>query len=357
MAEIQTTQLLVDGLRCLVRASGPDADREAVVFLHGNPGSSEDWLDLLQSAGEFVRAIAPDMPGYGKSERPRQFDYTVKGYAHFLKSLLEALGLDRVHLVLHDFGGPWGLEWAAEHPAHIASLTLINCGVLPGYRWHKFARIWQTPVIGEIFQLIATRRAFRALLNADNPKPFPDIFVNRMFDDSDWQMKRGVLALYRASRDLSSTSARLGETLKQLSLPALVVWGAGDKYIPVRFAEIQKQFFKADVHVLEGSGHWPMIDDPSQVRQLVIGFLRKQLDLDLSGPQTSVGVRRKLRCTIQQGQIHATCVDDRHPQARSPSHARLRSRSADREQTVGSLSRAACESAQRLRRLDRAREA
>ena len=104
MAEIKTTQHLVDGVRCQVRASGPDADREAVVFLHGNPGSSEDWLELLESAGDFVRAIAPDMPGYGKSERPRHFEYSVPGYARFLASLFDELGLERVHLVLHDFG-------------------------------------------------------------------------------------------------------------------------------------------------------------------------------------------------------------------------------------------------------------
>jgi pimeloyl-ACP methyl ester carboxylesterase len=292
MAEIKTTQYLVDGVRCQVRHSGPDGDREAVVFLHGNPGSSEDWLDLLENAGDFVRAIAPDMPGYGKSERPRHFEYSVPGYARFLTSLFETLGLERVHLVLHDFGGPWGMEWAANHPSHIASLSLINVGVLPGYRWHKFARVWQTPVLGELLQLAATRTTFRLLLNAENPKPFPDAFVNRMFDDMDWPAKRGVLALYRATPDLSGLTTRQGETLKQLSLPALVLWGSGDPYLPVRFAKVQTQYFNVETHIVEGTGHWPMIDEPAVVRKLVIGFLRRQLDLalDPAGPQTSVGV-------------------------------------------------------------------
>jgi pimeloyl-ACP methyl ester carboxylesterase len=290
MAEVQTSELLVDGLRCHLRTSGPDADREAVVFVHGNPGSSEDWVDLLQHTGDFVRAIALDMPAYGKSERPRKFDYSVAGYAGFLKSLFDTLGLERVHLVLHDFGGPWGLEWAAEHPSQIASITLMDVGVMPGYRWHRLARIWQTPVIGELFQLLSTRSAFRKVLNADNPKPLPDAFVNRMYDDIDWPLKRAMLALYRASRDLSGMGARVGETLKPLALSALVLWGAQDKYAPARFADVQSQYFDAEIHVLEGCGHWPMIDDPARVRQLVVAFLRKQLDLDLSGPQTSVGV-------------------------------------------------------------------
>ena len=72
------------------------------------------------------------------------------------------------------------------------------------------------------------------------PSRFPKLFVNRMFDDMDWAAKRGVLALYRATRDLSGLTTRQGETLKHLSLPALVVWGQGDKYVPARFAEISK---------------------------------------------------------------------------------------------------------------------
>ncbi|HEX4353948.1 MAG TPA: alpha/beta hydrolase [Polyangiales bacterium] len=290
MAEIQTTQLLVDGLRCFVRSSGPESDREAVVFVHGNPGSSEDWLDLMHGVGDFVRAIAPDMPGYGKSEHPHHFDFSVGGYGRYLKSLIDALGLERVHLVLHDFGGAWGLEWAAEHPSHVASLTLIDAGVLAGYRWHRIARLWQTPILGELLQLSATRAMFKRSLNHDNPKPFPDAFVDRMFDDMDWPAKRGVLALYRASRDTSAMRARHGEALKPLALPALVIWGAQDKYLPVRFAQIQSEFFDTQVHVIDGAGHWPMIDEPAKVQTLVIQFLRQQLDLELAAPQTSVGV-------------------------------------------------------------------
>jgi pimeloyl-ACP methyl ester carboxylesterase len=277
MAEIQTSHLVIDGVRCLVRASGPQTEHEAIVFLHGNPGSSEDWSDLMREAGDFGRAIAPDMPAYGKSERPRSFEYSVSGYARFLDGILSALGIDRVHLVLHDFGGPWGMQWAADHPSRIASLTLINVGVVPGFRWHRLAKIWRTPVVGELFQAAATRGAFKALLNGENPKPFPDAFLNRMFDDADWGLKRAVLALYRATPDLSTLSQQQAAVLKPLGLPALVLWGDSDPYVPVKFAEVQQQYFKADTHILHGAGHWPMVDEPERVRDLMIPFLRKQM--------------------------------------------------------------------------------
>jgi len=245
--------------------------------VHGNPGSSEDWLDLLPHIAGFARVIAPDMPGYGKADRPASFDYTVAGYARHLAGILEQLGVRRAHLVLHDFGGPWGMQWAADHLAQVASLTLLNIGAMPGFRWHKFARIWRTPILGEVFSAIATRGVFRFLVNADNPKPFPNAFVDRMFDDNDAGSRRAVLALYRASSDMSGLTVSLAERLQPLRLPALVIWGEGDKYTSVRFAEAQKQYFDAQLHILPNVGHWPMIDEPERVRELVLPFLRAQL--------------------------------------------------------------------------------
>jgi pimeloyl-ACP methyl ester carboxylesterase len=277
MAEIQTDEYVVEGLRCFVRASGPQHEHEAVVFVHGNPGSSEDWLDLLSHAGDIGRAIAPDMPAFGKAERPRDFDYTVEGYAHYLDALLCVLGIDRVHLVLHDFGGPWGLCWAIEHPTRVASLTLLNVGLTRDYTWHLVARLWRTPIIGEMLQAFSNRAAFKRVLNASNPKPLPEAFLDRMYDDTDAGLKRAQLALYRATPDFKALSDSAAAKLGPLGLPALVIWGEADKYVPVRFAGLQSQYFRAEIHTLPNAGHWPMVDEPEQVRAWVIPFLQKQL--------------------------------------------------------------------------------
>jgi len=192
--------------------------------------------------------------------------------------MLEQLGIERVHLVLHDFGGPWGLQWASEHPQQVASLTLINIGALPGYRWHRYARIWRTPILGELFMLASSRASTRWALNADNPRPFPRAFSDRMFDDADWPMKRGVLKLYRDT-ELGPVTQQLGEALRPLSLPALVIWGEQDSYLPARYAATQRDYFDADVHLVPNAGHWPMIDEPERVAGLVVPFLRRQLAL------------------------------------------------------------------------------
>ncbi len=123
------------GIAPLLTGAGgrPFGIAEAVVFVHGNPGSSRDWQTLAAAVAEFGRAVALDMPGFGRADKPREFDYTVPGYARHLAGALTELGIRRAHLVLHDFGGPWGLSWEAGHPQEFASATLWRAvGALGG---------------------------------------------------------------------------------------------------------------------------------------------------------------------------------------------------------------------------------
>jgi pimeloyl-ACP methyl ester carboxylesterase len=278
MAAIRTSHVEIDGVRSRVYESGSADSAEAVVFVHGNPGSGADWRDLLARVGGFARAIAPDMPGFGAADRPSAFAYTIEGYAAHLGALLERLGITRAHLVLHDFGGPWGLVWAARHPEAVASVTLINTGIMPGYRWHKYARIWRTPILGELFLLSVTRRSLRWLLDRENPKPMPQSFIDRLYADLDRGNKRALLRLYRATDDIGAMSEAWGQRLAPHRLPALVLWGTtGDNMLPPRYAEAQRAYFgEVAVHLLAGCGHWPFVDDPERTAALIVPFLQSR---------------------------------------------------------------------------------
>jgi pimeloyl-ACP methyl ester carboxylesterase len=143
-ARVPERRLTIAGLHAPLLEAGPRERDEAVVFVHGNPGSSQDWRELVARTGAFARCVALDMPGFGRADKPAEFEYTVAGYARFLGHALDELGIRRAHLVLHDFGGPWGLAWTAANPGALASAVLINTGVLIGYRWHYLAKIWRT---------------------------------------------------------------------------------------------------------------------------------------------------------------------------------------------------------------------
>ncbi|HKP61778.1 MAG TPA: alpha/beta hydrolase [Polyangiales bacterium] len=275
--KVQASTRQVRGIATVIHASGQPGP-EAIVFVHGNPSSGLDWSELLAAAGELAYSVAPDMPNYGRSERPPQFECSVEGYASHLTAVIDQLGIRRAHLVLHDFGGPWGLTWAAAHLDQVASVTLINVGMVPGYRWHKYARIWQTPILGELFMACATPATARMLLNLENPRPFPEAFVQNVLQNLDAESKRAQLALYRATRDLAALSEQLGRQLAPSKIPALVVWGEDDRNMPARYAAVQSQYFAVSAtHVLPGCGHWPFVDEPEKCRALLLPFLRQQL--------------------------------------------------------------------------------
>lgn len=256
--------------------AGPEEAPTAVVFLHGNPGSSDDWEPLVGAVGATgMRALAFDLPDFGETIAPAGFEHSVPGYATFVDAALAALGVERVHLVLHDFGGPIGLAWIAGHADRLVSLTLIDIGILPGYKWHRLARLWRTPVLGEIFQATATRPAFRFLVDREEPRGLPRPFIEGMYDHYDRRTRRAVLKLYRATDEPGSPDPELLAALRERGeLPALVIWGAGDAYLPSSYAERQREFFPtAEVNVLPHSGHWPFADAPEDVERLLLAFL------------------------------------------------------------------------------------
>lgn len=277
---LQTSRISACGISSRVIQGGANLKvTQAVVFVHGNPGSAEDWAPLMQATAPHGRVIAIDMPGFGKADKPDNYPYSVEGGAAFLTEALKELGVLRAHLVLHDFGGPWGLLWAALNPMALGSITLINTGLTRDYRWHFMARIWRTPILGELQMMTTNRAGFRAVMKIGSPRGMPLPFIDRMFDDMDRGTKRAILKLYRATSDLNQRSQMLATLLKPLNPPALVVWGAADPYLPVRLAELQKEFFpRAEVVLLPESGHFPFADDPEGVARAVVPFLQTQLD-------------------------------------------------------------------------------
>lgn len=276
-AAVERTSLLAGGTRTRLVRAGPAEASEAVVFVHGNPGSADDWERLVGAAGAAGhRAVAFDLPDFGETIAPDGFAHDVPAYAAFVCEALAELEVERVHLVIHDFGGPIGLVWAMMHPEALASITLVDTGLMPGYRWHYLARIWRTPVAGELLQATASRPFFRFLVNLQEPRGLPREFVERMYDQFDRRTRRAVLKLYRATPDPGGMSEQLIGLFRPRDVPALVIWGEDDAYLPSSFAQEQQRAFpSAEVHVLPASGHWPYADAPETVERLLVDFLAR----------------------------------------------------------------------------------
>jgi hypothetical protein len=203
----------------------------------------------------------------------------------------------------HDFGGIWGIQWASQHPRSVLGVVLIDTGVLKDYTPHALAIVWSTPGAGEAQVASTTRQSFHAGLQVGQPRPLPDSFVDRSYDDYDRLTRCALLRYYRSARDATlgdaNAYARKQEAaLKPRNLPALVIWGERDPYIPVAQAERQKEVFpRARVEVFPDSAHWPFVDNAVKTRNLVVPFLRPRLSA--SNPVRARAGARHVRVPVK----------------------------------------------------------
>ena len=241
-----------------------------VVYVHGVPTSSDDWLPFLERTG----GLAVDRPGFGRSGKPADFAYGIDGYGAFLDAWLGEAGVDSYRLVVHDWGAV-GLALAQRAPERVERLVVINAvPFLPGYRWHRVARVWRTPLAGEVFMGLTFKWNLRRALRPGVPDgDVPDAFIDSIWSHFDHGTQRAILKLYRSAPP--DVLAAAGERLGQIDAPALVVWGTPEPYLPPELAQSYADALggPAQVEQLEDARHWPWVGRPQTV-DLIAGFLR-----------------------------------------------------------------------------------
>jgi pimeloyl-ACP methyl ester carboxylesterase len=242
-------------------AAAGDPGGAPVLYLHGVPTSSDLWLPFLERTG----GLAPDLPGFGRSGKRGDGDFTIEGYARFVGAFLDLTGTDRVRLVVHDWGAA-GLVWAQRHPERVERLVVIDgVPLLPGYRWHPLARAWRTRALGEFAIGLTTRFAMRRLMPRD--------LADTQWPHFDQGTQRAILRLYRTSPE--ERLAQAGADLHRIGAPALVLHGERDPFVPARFADDYAAALGpgARAERVPGAGHWPWYDRPEVVDR-VATFLR-----------------------------------------------------------------------------------
>ncbi len=254
----------VDGQPVVWRSAAGTPGRAPVLFVHGVPTSGADWIPFLERTG----GLAPDLLGFGRSGKGGQNEYSLEGIARFVGRFLDEVvptRPERVRLVVHDWGSA-ALAWAARNPERVERLVVIDAvPLLPGYRWHRVARLWRTPLVGEMAMGLTLRPVFERGLRPAFAGPVPRDFVTRVMADYDQGTQRAILRLYRSAPE-AYLASRIND-LSHLVAPALVVWGARDPYIPSRFGDSYAAELggAADVVHVDGAGHWPWLDRPDVI--------------------------------------------------------------------------------------------
>lgn len=259
------------GVRSFGRQEGDGAD---VVLLHGVPTSSflyRKVLPVLSDQG--LRATAFDFPGLGLAERPEEFDYSWSGLASWTGSAIDALGLDRVHLVVHDIGGPIGFEWAIRNPDRVLSLTVLNTLVDVA----SFRRPWpMAPFalkgLGEVWLRASPRLLFSEIFYslgiAERGRvPRSDIYAHiallRLRDRG-----RAFLKVMRGF-ELSEDKERFfREGLAAREYPARLVWGERDSALGAQLEACQRALDLEDAILLPAK-HFLQEDHAPEVGQAI----------------------------------------------------------------------------------------
>ena len=271
MLTVTESVLDLDDQPVFVRRAGDDP--VPTVFLHALGTSSFDWLAPLALGG----GIAVDLPGFGRSGKRGDLDYSLAGHVRFLGRLLETLELDRVRLCGHDWGAAVGLAWAAEQPARVKRLAVVNAiPLLGGFRWRGPARLVRMPVVGPIAVGAATKQILRGVSRraSATPGPMPAAFVESVAEGFDLGTERATRLLLRDSPP--EALARAGANLGAITAPALVVWGERDPWIPARFGSgYAAALGDASLELVADAGHWPWIDRP-EVGARIVEYLAQR---------------------------------------------------------------------------------
>ncbi|MGZ4427066.1 MAG: alpha/beta fold hydrolase [Nocardioidaceae bacterium] len=304
---IEVQYLTIHGhRRAFVKAgSGP-----ALLLLHGLGCDHTTWLPVIAALARRYTVIAPDLLGHGQSAKPRA-DYSVGGYANGMRDLLTVLGIDKVTVVGHSFGGGVAMQFAYQFPERTERMILVAPGglgpevtpviraiTLPGF--HQAMGLATRPGVRHV-----TKTAMRGLAasgisatrDLDEVAEIFDSFKDPRFRFAIRQVVSGVVD-WRGQIVTMADRAYLTQ-----AMPMCVIWGTEDGVIPVRHASIAADLApSATVEVIRNAGHFPHKDHPQRFVKIVNDFVRST--------EPAVYHRGRWRALLKGGRQTPLPVDD-----------------------------------------------
>lgn len=271
--EIKSEFVEVDDLRlhCLTAGAG-----EPVLLLHGWPTSAYLWRNVMPAMAKAHRVIALDLPGYGQSTQRPSDSFSFFYHEKAIDSLFTKLGIDQVHLVVHDLGGPVGLFWAARQLERVKSLAFLNTIVYPQFSWgvKLFAAMTMAPGIRSWLSSPRGIAWAMRLGVRQKAKLTPDVIGNYT---APFQEREARKILLKSVQRLSMKGyAEINEKLFAFKGPVRLIYGENDWILP-RIAEtmrrLQQDLPQAELTSIPNCGHFLQEDEPEQVGQLLAEFL------------------------------------------------------------------------------------
>jgi pimeloyl-ACP methyl ester carboxylesterase len=275
----------VQGLDIFYREAG-SRDKPSILLLHGYPTSSHMFRNLIAALSPDYHVVAPDFPGYGRSEQPAvaQFDYTFANLALVVEGFLAALKIEKYSIYLMDYGAPVGFRVAAKHPERVSALIIQNGNAYDeGLRefWDPIKKYWADPTVAhgaalEGFHSPAGLKWQYTHGVKDAAKISPDNWNLDLSHLSRPENAKIQLALFYDYRTNVTLYPAWQQYFRTHQPPTLIVWGKNDHIFPPEGARpYLRDLKRAELHLLD-TGHFALEEEGPAIARLMREFLSRQ---------------------------------------------------------------------------------
>ncbi len=241
--------------------------KDSVILLHGLGGTADRWLPIFPHLNKKFRVIAPDLIGYGLSDKP-QVDYTPNLFTKTILSFLEALALENVFMVGTSLGGEVVAECAAVHEPKIKKIVMVA----PAGIMKKSTPVLDAYIMAALYPTHETvKSAYQMMAGKDSEINDRSVenFISSM-------TKPNAKMVFLSTLLGMKNSPPLNEKLNQIKIPALLVWGSEDRMIPIDFAkDFVSSIPNCEFVTINGCGHIPYEEKPIEFSKIVLDFLFK----------------------------------------------------------------------------------
>ena len=269
--------VVIHGYRRAFRMAGSGP---ALLLIHGLGCDSATWDPVFDELAKSFTVIAPDLLGHGGSAKPRG-DYSVAGYANGMRDLLTVLGISRVTVIGHSFGGGVGGQFAYQYPEMVERLILVDSGGM-GANVTPLIRFLSVPGSATALRIAASGPARPVVAGAMDLLARVGLPMTHDFDEvakvyrtlGDPESRRAVQSLVRHVVDWRGAFITMTDRYYLLAnVPVLIIWGEHDFVVPMARQRNAQPDLLRDVVVIDGAGHFPFRDEPEIFIKLVEGFV------------------------------------------------------------------------------------
>ena len=253
----------------IVYAEGGTGD--TVIMLHGFGGNKDNWLYMAKYFTQNYNVIIPDLPGFGDSSKPQNFQYNIMSQVERLNLFVKALKLKKFHIVGNSMGGSIAGNYAASYPEMVKSLALFDsAGVATPIKSERTLLLEK----GINFLVVKDVKGYDKLLEMNFVKPFPIPSLIKKYLAKQ-AIKAGTFndKIYSdiSNNDLSNLESRLDK----ITAPALILWGDSDRVIHVSAVPVfEKKIKNSKSVIIKECGHLPMMEKPVETSTAYLDFLK-----------------------------------------------------------------------------------